>query len=78
MTVAHRLLVIALLALAPVKATAQRSDSVLQPFSMDHRGADASSLDLSFVLDAPTRRHGFASIGDGHLVRGDGARRRLW
>src|SRR5215212_5596919 len=59
-------------------ARAQRGDSLLQPFTMEHRAADASSLDLSFLLDAPAGKHGFVRVRDGHLARGDGARFRLW
>ena len=62
----------------PASARAQRSDSLLAPFTMEHRAADASSLDLSFLLDAPAGKHGFVRVRDGHLVRGDGARLRLW
>ena len=69
----------ALVALSlPASARAQRSDSLLAPFTMEHRAADSSSLDLSFLLDAPAGKHGFARVRDGHLVRGDGARLRLW
>ena len=62
----------------PASARAQRSDSLFVPFTMEHRAADSSSLDLSFLLDAPAGKHGFARVRDGHLVRGDGARLRLW
>jgi hypothetical protein len=64
--------------LVPRVARAQRSDSLLRPFTIEHRAADASSLDLSFLLDAPAGRHGFVRVRDGHLARGDGARLRLW
>ena len=66
------------LALVPASARAQARDSALVPYAMDHRAADSSSLDLSFLLDAPAGKHGFVRIRDGHLVRGDGARLRLW
>ncbi|PYP79837.1 MAG: hypothetical protein DMD35_06900 [Gemmatimonadetes bacterium] len=62
----------------PATAPAQRSDSLLAPFTMEHRAADASSLDLSFLLDAPAGKRGFTRVRDGHLVRGDGTRLRLW
>jgi hypothetical protein len=69
----------ALVALAtPSQARGQRSDSLLQPFTIEHRAADASSLDLSFLLDAPAGKLGFVRVRDGHLARGDGARLRLW
>ena len=62
----------------PRVARAQRSDSLLRPFTIEHRAADASSLGLSFLLDAPAGKHGFVRVRDGHLARGDGARLRLW
>ena len=62
----------------PARTHAQRSDSLLRPFTIEHRAADASSLDLSFLLDAPAGKHGFVRVRDGHLARGDGARLRLW
>ena len=76
----HRSLVCAaLVALGlPASAQAQRSDSLFVPFTMEHRASDSSSLDLSFLLDAPAGKHGFARVRNGHLVRGDGTRLRLW
>ena len=62
----------------PASAQSQRGDSLLVPFTMEHRAADSASLDLSFLLDAPAGKHGFPRVRDGHLVRGDGARLRLW
>ena len=62
----------------PGLARAQHSDSLLRPFTIEHRAADASSLGLSFLLDAPAGKHGFVRVRDGHLARGDGARLRLW
>ena len=62
----------------PVLAHSQTSDSLLRPFTIEHRAADASSLDLSFLLDAPAGKRGFARVRDGHLARGDGSRLRLW
>ncbi|MFL5616935.1 MAG: hypothetical protein ACJ79A_00915 [Gemmatimonadaceae bacterium] len=62
----------------PALAPAQSSDTLFQPFTIEHRTADASSLDLSFLLDTPAGKHGFVRVRDGHLARGDGARFRLW
>jgi hypothetical protein len=53
-------------------------DSEMKPFTMDHRGGASSVIDLSFLLDAPAGKHGFARIAGGHLVAGDGKRLRLW
>ena len=50
----------------------------MKPFTLDHRGGAASVIDLSFLLDAPAGKHGFARIAGGHLVAGDGKRLRLW
>jgi len=79
MRLSRSVALVALVALGlPAAARAQRGDSLFAPFTMEHRAADSSSLDLSFLLDAPAGRHGFARVRDGHLVRGDGARLRLW
>jgi hypothetical protein len=64
--------------LVPGLARSQAGDSLLRPFTIEHRGADASSLDLSFLLEGPAGRHGFTRVRDGHLARGDGSRLRLW
>ncbi|HEY7181050.1 MAG TPA: hypothetical protein VIC84_06510 [Blastocatellia bacterium] len=50
----------------------------MKPFMLDHRGGAASVINLSFLLDAPAGKHGFARIAGGHLVAGDGKRLRLW
>lgn len=50
----------------------------MQPFVMDHRGSSASLVDLSFLLERPAGRQGFVAVRDGHLVRPDGQRLRLW
>ena len=53
-------------------------DGKMKSFTLDHRGGAASVIDLSFLLDAPAGKHGFARIAGGHLVAGDGKRLRLW
>jgi hypothetical protein len=53
-------------------------DGEMKPFMLDHRGGAASVINLSFLLDAPAGKHGFARIAGGHLVAGDGKRLRLW
>ena len=79
MRLSRRFACAALVALGlPASARSQRGDSLLVPFTMEHRAADSASLDLSFLLDAPAGKHGFPRVRDGHLVRGDGARLRLW
>ncbi len=54
------------------------TDGAMKPFTLDHRGGAASVIDLSFLLDAPAGKHGFARVANGHLVTGDGKRLRLW
>jgi len=50
----------------------------MQPFAMDHRRGAHSRIDLSFLLDPPAGRDGFVTVQDGHLVKPNGARLRLW
>lgn len=50
----------------------------MQPFSIDHRSAQQSHVDLSFLLDAPAGRDGFVTVQGGHLVKPSGQRLRLW
>ena len=57
-----------------------QTQSGMAPFSMDHRRAALahSSVDVSFLLDAPAGKHGFVKVQDGHLATGDGHRIRFW
>ena len=71
-------LLILVLAIQPVALHAQGNDSLLTPFVMDHRAATTSPADVSFMLDAPAGKNGFVRVQDGHLVKGDGSRLRLW
>ena len=48
----------------------------LQPFAIDHRAAGSTSLDLSFLLNAPAGAKGPIRIADGHFVQPDGTRFR--
>ena len=69
----------ALLILLPAAAGAQWNDSLLKPFTIDHRAAaPGSPADVSFLLEAPAGKHGFVRVRDGHLVKGNGERLRLW
>jgi hypothetical protein len=47
-------------------------------FPVDWTAEANSPADLSFLLDAPAGKDGQVRIADGHLVRGDGKRLRLW
>jgi hypothetical protein len=50
----------------------------LKPFVLDHRHAEASAVDMAFMLDPPAGKSGFVHTAGGHLVAGDGKRLRLW
>ncbi len=50
----------------------------MHPFIMNHRSAEHARIDLSFLLDCPAGKDGFVTVRDGHLVRPDGTRLRLW
>lgn len=50
----------------------------LVPFAVEHLAGAESRVDLSSLLERPAGRSGFVTVRDGHLVRGDGARLRLW
>jgi hypothetical protein len=50
----------------------------LKPFSIDHRAADSSVIDLSWLHDAPAGRDGFIQIRAGHLATPHGKRFRIW
>jgi hypothetical protein len=50
----------------------------LQPFIIDHAGRTNSAADVAFLLDAPAGRDGFIRVKDGHLVKPDGQRFRIW
>jgi len=50
----------------------------MKPFTMDWRDNADSLVNLSFLLDAPAGKDGFVSIKNGHLVKPDGERFRIW
>jgi hypothetical protein len=50
----------------------------MKPFTMDWRDNADSLVNLSFLLDAPAGKNGFISIKNGHLVKPDGERFRIW
>jgi hypothetical protein len=62
---------------APAVVCAQ-SEGALKPFTIDHRAASNSLIDLSFLLDAPAGKNGFIRVEKGHLVKPDGKRIRFW
>ncbi len=48
------------------------------PFSVDHQSRQDSPADVSFLLDAPAGKGGFTRVENGHLVKPDGERFRIW
>ena len=50
----------------------------MQPFTIDWRDNDNALVDLSFLLDAPAGKDGFVRAENGHLVKPNGARFRIW
>src|SRR4051794_40186361 len=64
--------------LCGLQARGQWDDSLLKPFVMNHRAAAASPADVSFLLEGPAGKDGFVRVRDGHLVKGNGQRLRLW
>ena len=70
----HLILLVALLCASGVPA----QEIPWQPFVIDHAGRTNSAADVSFLLDAPAGRDGFIRVKDGHLVKPDGQRFRIW
>lgn len=50
----------------------------LVPFSWDWSRAPESVIDLSRFLHAPAGKGGFVRVQEGHFVKPDGSRLRLW
>ena len=50
----------------------------MKPFSMEWRHNRNALVNLSFLLDAPAGKEGFIRVKDGHLVKPDGERFRIW
>jgi hypothetical protein len=50
----------------------------LKPFVIDHRHAQDSVIDLSFLLDAPAGKDGFLRAQGDQLVKGNGQPIRFW
>lgn len=73
-------LLLALSALfASAALSAPATEIPLQPFVIDHHARQDSLADVSFLLGkAPAGQAGFVTIKDGHLVKADGSRFRIW
>jgi hypothetical protein len=50
----------------------------MKPFTIDWRDNTDSLVNLSFLLEAPAGKDGFIRIKDGHLVKPNGERFRIW
>jgi hypothetical protein len=61
-----------------VSFSLRAEEIAFQPFSIDHQHRVDSPIDLSFLLDAPAGKDGFVAVKDGHLVKGNGERLRIW
>lgn len=73
-----RRLIPALLA-SVVAAGLHAADGIpMQPFSIEHGDSIAPAADVSFLLNAPAGKEGFITVKDGHLVKPDGTRFRIW
>ncbi len=70
--------IVLLILIVAVSLLPSQTDGELKPFTLDHRGGANSVIDLSFLLEAPAGKNGFARVSGGHLVTGDGKRLRLW
>lgn len=71
--------ILAAACLAPHARGAQAAQPFdLKPFTINHRAADGSVVDLSYLLDAPAGRDGFIGVRNGHLAKPDGTRFRIW
>jgi hypothetical protein len=52
--------------------------SGLKPFTIDHRAADGSVINLAWLHDGPAGKDGYIRVLGGHLVKPDGKRFRIW
>lgn len=61
-----------------VGALAAQPGPVMQPFPMDWRDNSGGLVDVSFLLDKPAGKDGFIRVVNGHLVKPNGQRFRIW
>lgn len=54
------------------------TDDRLLPFTVEWPSRGEFPADVSFLLPAPAGKDGFVAAKDGHLVRPDGSRFRIW
>ncbi|MHC4425632.1 MAG: glycoside hydrolase family 5 protein [Planctomycetota bacterium] len=67
-----------ILILLLLACTASAQTIQMRPFTIDWRDNKDSLVNLSFLLDAPAGKAGFVRAADGHLVRPNGERFRIW
>lgn len=72
------LLLLAACACGPRIATRTSANDAWPAFPVAWRAQGSSPADVSFLLQAPAGRDGFVRVKDGHLVRPDGSRFRIW
>ena len=68
---------LALACLLPFSAASLGEDA-WPPFTVGWPMGGASPADVSFLLSAPAGKDGFVRVKDGHFVRPDGTRLRIW
>jgi hypothetical protein len=61
-----------------LSSSALAEDIQMKPFTMDWRDNANALVNLSFLLDAPAGRNGFVRAENGHLVKPNGERFRIW
>ena len=64
--------------LVGASAWAARGADEWPAFNVDWRAGVESPADVSFLLPAPAGKDGFIQVKDGHFVRPDGSRLRIW
>jgi hypothetical protein len=67
-----------LVAWAGLAGTLAAQDASLRPYVMDWRNNSASPASAAELLDKPAGAKGFITVKNGHLVKGDGTRFRIW
>lgn len=62
----------------PVQFLKKKEESKWFPFYIPWNYGEGSRIDMSFLLDAPSGKHGFLTVKDGHFYFEDGKRARFW
>ncbi|MBI3694935.1 MAG: hypothetical protein HY238_08870 [Acidobacteria bacterium] len=64
--------------LGALTCTLAAQDAALRPFAMDWKDNSGALVDASSLLEAPAGNAGFLAIHDGHFVKPNGERFRIW